>query len=145
MRRIKDRDVRAMRAHLHNQFGEVMRLAILTPFNRTFTVLGGAAFRLAALRRFSPTYTHGDVVRFVAKARGHYRKLAGHVDPLLAEYLILQAVGGEVAGTYGKYRRATAQLDLLRVLVEDLQLDENGIEELLDQARQSADEWLRKS
>jgi hypothetical protein len=145
MKRVKDRDVRFVRACLHGRLREIAKAAlpyfVLDPFGRTLPALLQAAFNEAMHRRFAPRYTHGDVVRFVATARGRYRN--SDLDPLLAERVVLHAIGGEVVvGSRGWIRRMLVRERLLRVQVKELGLDDNGIDELLDQGRVRANEWF---
>jgi hypothetical protein len=147
MKRVKDRDVRFVRACLHDRWLEIL-LAFLSflvfdPLNRTASLLMQMTFNEAMYRRFAPRYTHGEVVRFVAKARGRLR--ATTLDPVLAEHVVLQAIGGEQAPSKGRWRRMVVRLQLLRAHIAELGLDDDGINELVDQARLRADEWLRAS
>lgn len=137
---IKDRDVRVVRAYLHDRLWEMTLLSLRDPLSRAFGLLAQTAFDEATYRRFSPRYTSGDVVRFVARARGRYG--ATGLDPLVAEHVVMLSIGGESAERYSRWRRVWARIRLLRALVEDLGLDEDGIDELIDQARVRADEWV---
>lgn len=149
MASVSDRELAALRAYLVDDIGKFVRhhlvLMMTRPRSKGFTTLTGATFRLAAADRFSPTYTVSDVVRFVVQARTDHRRYAGRVDPLAGEHMTIHAVGGMVAGGEGFCRTCSTRLQLLRALVADLELDAEGLDQLLAEGRQLADTWLAES
>jgi len=99
------------------------------------------AFVLTVQKKFASQFTHGEVVRFVARVRA---TLSGHpeaVDPVAAESEILRALGQDVPTPPDATARSAAHMAVLNVLVHDMELDEEAIVDLLNEARQRA--WHR--
>ena len=60
-------------------------------------VLVGGAFAAAARRRFSPTWTSADIVRFVAEFRGSSAEAAELLSPSAAENQVRGVLGDRQA------------------------------------------------
>lgn len=101
-----------------------------------------AAFVTAARRRFSPTWTIPDIVRFVAAARVELLDDDVDVDPRTSEILIRRAIGDHVATELDMETSAHAQLLLLGELIVDERLADASLDAFLTQARSLADQWL---
>jgi hypothetical protein len=107
-----------------------------------FAELVYAALVIAAWRRFSPTWTRADVIRFVAQVRALLSKGPDALDPLAAEHQLRSALGEEIASYPDKEASARAQVILLDALVQSANLDDAAITNLLNQARRLADQML---
>ena len=103
-----------------------------------------AAFVVAARRYFAPEWSRGDVVRYVGSVRA--RGPAGEdIDPVIAEKLILRALGADEPLEASEEAKVEVQTILLGILVIDLGLDAAGLDGLLTEARELADRWLSGS
>ena len=96
-----------------------------------------AAFVMAVRRRFSPTWSTADVVRFVATARADLIKDGVEIDPRSAEILIRRALGDGIRTELEQEASARAQIFMLVQLVLREELDDAGLDELITQSR-----WL---
>jgi hypothetical protein len=101
-----------------------------------------AAFVISARRRFSPTWTRADVIRFVAQVRALLREGPDALDTLAAEHQLLSALGEEMASYPDQEASARAQVILLDALVQSTELDDAAITNLLNQARRLAGRML---
>jgi hypothetical protein len=99
-----------------------------------------AAFVIAARRMFAPGWTRAAVVRYVAETRKALSERPGLVDPRVAEHELRRALGGEVTSAGSWSSVATAQLIVLKSMTVSLQLDEDGLDDLV---KQSLDEACR--
>lgn len=99
-----------------------------------------AAFVSAVRRRFSPTWTVADVIRFVAAKRAELLEDGAEVDPLTAEILVRRALGGGIATELDEKSRARAQILLLGEIVADAGFDDAGLDDFLAQVRSLADQ-----
>lgn len=148
MAAVRDVDVELVRATLAGSLRRVVALSITAivtgPLTQGASAMTAAAFTKAAVRQFSPTYTMADVVRFVARVRVTYPKIMRSTSPLLAEFLILRAIGGRASGSFSHYRRIRSTTALLQAFVAELELDDAGIAQLLAEARPLADTWLER-
>jgi hypothetical protein len=106
-----------------------------------FGELAYAAFLLAARRRFAPTWTRADVIRYVGDVRGH-GPADDDIDPVAAEALILRALGAGQRPDADAEATAVAQAVLLVTMIADLHLDAVSLERFLAEARELADQWL---
>jgi hypothetical protein len=140
---VSDEQVAALRAFLALQPDEAERLA------KQLAAVGGLegygvlvyiAFVTAARRRFSPTWTIPDVIRFVATARAELLQQKIEIDPRTAETLIGQALGDGLAAKLDEEASARARLFLLGELIVDEHLDDAGLDQFLAQARSLADQ-----
>jgi len=98
-------------------------------------VLG--AFAAAARRRFSPTWTSADVVRFVADFRGSSAEAASLLSPAAAENQLREVLGDKPAIRPSEEARARAQFLLLAALT--VALDPRELDEILADGRALAD------
>jgi hypothetical protein len=103
-----------------------------------FGPLVHTAFVIAARRMFAPPWTRAAVVRYVAETRKALSERPGLVDPRVAEHALHRALGGEATSVDdSRSSVATAQLIVLKSMTVSLQLDEDGLDDLV---RQSLDE-----
>jgi hypothetical protein len=107
-----------------------------------FAELVYAAFVIAARRRFSPAWTRSGVIRFVAEVRALLSEQPDVLDPLAAEHQLRSALGEKMTSYPAAEDRARAQVILLDALVQSADLDDAGLHELLDEARQLAGQML---
>ncbi|HXL93517.1 MAG TPA: hypothetical protein VN969_31685 [Streptosporangiaceae bacterium] len=95
------------------------------------------AFVIAVQQKFGPAFTRSQVIRLVAQVRAVLGEGAELVDPVTAEAEVLLALGQRVPASADGTVRAAAQMAVLDVIVRDLDLDEDAIATLLNQARQN--------
>lgn len=100
-----------------------------------------AAFVAAVRQRFSPTWTKGDVIQFVAGIRAALSEDPNAIDPRAAEHLIRRALNDPVTDEIDAETKARAEVLLLAALIEDEQLDDSALEEFLSRARALAGRW----
>ena len=98
-----------------------------------------AAFVTAARRRFSPTWTSAQVVRFAGHLRVVLRAYDVDLDPRAIEILLRQALGERVVSDYDDGTHALVMLFGLGELVSDERFDEAGLDAFLADARALAD------
>jgi hypothetical protein len=99
-----------------------------------------AAFVSTVRRRFSPTWTVSDIIRFVAATRAELLQDDIEIDPRTAEILVRRALGDGIAIELNEKSRARAQILLLSKMVVDAGFDDAGLDALLAQARSLADQ-----
>jgi hypothetical protein len=97
--------------------------------------LVNAAFAVAAQRKFSPTRSNAQIVRFVAHVRALLSDRAELLDPLAGELELRRALGEPIPASPNIGARAAAQLILLDATVQSLGLDDQAVWDLLHQAR----------
>jgi hypothetical protein len=95
------------------------------------------AFAAAARRRFSPTWTSAEIVRFVADFRASSTEAAGLLNPSAAENQLRDVLGDKPAIRPAEEARARAQFLLLAALAVTLSPDE--LDEVLAEGRALAD------
>ena len=140
-----DDQVAALRAFLTSEADEGVRLTKqLVEANRAEGIgeLVYAAFVAAVRRRFLPSWTIPDVIRFVATARARLLDKKITIDPGTAEILLRHTLGESIAAELGEKARARAQIFLLSELISDEELDVAGLDEFLTQARALADQLI---
>ncbi|TDD63819.1 hypothetical protein E1293_42400 [Actinomadura darangshiensis] len=103
------------------------------------------AFNVAVRRRFSPTYTVGDIVRFVADLRIKAEEDADLIDTLVAEDLIRRAVDApplkkEVPDDLTAALHA--EVYILLYIVTESDFDGAGLEQFIEEATTYTKEWL---
>lgn len=103
-----------------------------------FGALTQAAFVITARREFAPTWSRPEVIRYVAVVRTLFSEKPDLLNPSVAENELRNALGESLPPWPDDTARATAQLILLTALVQTLQLDDAGVDELLSQARELA-------
>jgi hypothetical protein len=101
-----------------------------------------AAFVIAARRRFAPTWTSAQIVRFTAQARTGLRTHGVDLDPGATEILIRQALGDRVTSDHDDDTHAQVILFVLGELNCDERLDDAGLDAFLTEARTLADTRL---
>ena len=101
-----------------------------------------AAFVTAARRRFSPTWTSAQVVRFAAQLRVVLRAYDVDLDPRAIEILLRQALGERVTSDYDDGTHALVMLFGLGELISDERFDQTSLDAFLADARVLADARL---
>jgi hypothetical protein len=137
-----DEEVTALRAFLALELDEAERLTrqlVEAARLEGYGKLVYAAFVTAVRRRFSPTWSIPEVIRFVATARTRLVDDEIAIDPLTAEILLRRALGESIATKLDEEANARAQIFLLCELIVDEGLDDAGLDEFLIQARTLAD------
>lgn len=101
-----------------------------------------SAFVTAVRRRFAPTWTSAQVVRFTAQIRNGLRADGVDLDSLATEILIRQALGDPVTGDHDDDTHAQVMMFVLGELISEQDLDESGLDAFLAEARALADARL---
>ncbi len=101
-----------------------------------------AAFVTAARRRFSPTWTSAQVVRFAGRLRVVLRAYDVDLDPRAIEIMLRQALGERVASEYDDGTHALVMLFGLGELVSGERFDQAGLDAFIADARVLADARL---
>ena len=101
-----------------------------------------SAFVTAARRRFAPTWTSAQVVRFTAQTRNGLRPHGVDLDPAATEVLIRQALGDRVSSNHDDTTHAQVMLYVLGELIASEHLDHAGLDAFLAEARTLADARL---
>ena len=110
-----------------------------------YTVILYGAFRVAVWRKFSPTYSTPDVIRFVADMRIAYGQDVSPIHPRVAEQMILEALGNPAAESYvppDAESTIGAEAAILDTLLHEANLDEAGLEEFIKDSADFAREWI---
>jgi hypothetical protein len=100
-------------------------------------VLVYGSFAAAARRRFSPTWTSADLIRFVADFRSSSPEAAGLVSASAAENQLRRVLGERLTARPDEETRGRAQLILLAALTVDFAPHE--LDGLLSEGRTLAD------
>ncbi|WP_412518534.1 hypothetical protein K8Z49_10935 [Actinomadura madurae] len=103
------------------------------------------AFSLAVRRIFSPTYTVGGIVRFVADLRINAEDDADLINPLVAEDLVRRAVDAPLLkGDVPSDLTAVldAEIYILLHLVAEADFDRAGLEQFIEDATAYTEQWL---
>ena len=141
---VSDLEVAMLRAHIAGDDEEAQRA-----FGQQVTApgdMGGlawlvhAAFVIAARRKFAPTWNKAKVIRYVGQVRALLSERPGLLDPRVAEDELASALGAQAPASHEIGAVATARLFLLDALIASLDLDDEGIDALLGEARMSADQ-----
>jgi hypothetical protein len=98
-----------------------------------------AAFVTAVRRRFAPTWTSAQIVRFTARLRTELRTHGIDLDPLVTEILIRQALGDPVTSDHDDDTHARVIVFVLGELIADEQLSDADLDAFLTKARVLAD------
>jgi len=101
-----------------------------------------SAFATAVRRRFAPTWTSAQVVRFTAQVRNGLRTEGVDLDPLATEILIRQALGERVTSSHDDNAQAQVMMFVLGELMSEEHLDESGLDAFLAEARAMANARL---
>lgn len=102
-----------------------------------------AAFVIAARRKFTPRWSRAEVTGYVARVRALLSERPALLDPLTAEDELRSALGEPISARREVGAVAAARLTLLLALVASLDLDDQGVEDLLYEARPVADRMLQ--
>lgn len=105
-------------------------------------VLVQAAFVIAARRKFAAGWTGATVIRYVGRVRALLSERPGLLDPRVAEDELTSALGGRAPASHEAGTVAAARLFLLDALIASLHLDDQAIDDLLGEARDSANRML---
>lgn len=110
-----------------------------------YNLLLFGAFEVAVRRKFAPTYTVGQIVRFVADLRMRLGEDADEVNPIIAEDMIRRAVDAPpLKADVPDDLTATlnAQVCILLYLVGKADFDRVGLEQFIDEATTYTEQWL---
>lgn len=105
-------------------------------------VLVHAAFVIAARRKFAAGWNRAAVIRYVGRVRALLSERPGLLDPRVAEDELSSALAGLAPAAHEAGRVAAARLFLLDAIIASLDLDDEAIDNLLGEARDSADRIL---
>jgi hypothetical protein len=97
-----------------------------------------AAFTIAARRRFSPTWSPAEIVRFVADVRSRSSEMAALLQPVAAENQLRIALGNAETPYPEMEARGRAQMVLLNALTSNYSPQE--LAALLSDARALAEQ-----
>lgn len=103
------------------------------------------AFNVIVRRRFAPTYTVGDIVRFVADLRIEAGEHAHLIDTLAAEAMIRHAVDAPPPKDDGPDDPETVlptRILILLCLVDDAGFDRAGLERFIEDTTAYTEMWL---
>jgi hypothetical protein len=101
-----------------------------------------AAFVIAARQKFAAGWNQAGVIRYVGRVRALLSERPGLLDPRVAEDELASALSGQAPGAHEVGAMAAARLFLLDALIASLNLDAEAIDDLLGEARDSADRML---
>jgi hypothetical protein len=143
---VTGREMAMVRANLRGEDEEAQRLfqeqLAATGDASGMAVLTHAALLIAARREFAPRYTRAELIRYVAQVRALLSEKPWLLDPMTGEDELRAALGEQVTATHEAGAVALARLSLLHALIASLNLDDQGVGALLDQARELADRML---
>jgi hypothetical protein len=135
-----------LRAHIAGEDEEAQRLfgqqLAASGDAGGLAVLVTAAFVIAARRKFAAGWSRAAVIRYVGRVRALLSERPGLLDPRAAEDELSSALGGQASTGHEAGAVALARLFLLDSLIARLGLDDEGIDDLLGEARGSADRML---
>lgn len=139
---VTDDQVAALRAQLRGDRSEHERLfaGLSKSDSDGYTILIGAAFVVAAERRFRPNGTAADVIRFVADVRSETPVAAERIDPKIGERLTLCALTGESIDDIDADTAIVTELLLLVSMVASENFQSADLDRFLEEARALADE-----
>ncbi|MEU8804811.1 hypothetical protein [Spirillospora sp. NPDC048819] len=103
------------------------------------------AFNVAVHRRFAPTYTAGEIVRFVADLRIKVEEDARLINTLVAEDMIRRAVDApplKDGGPDDVESVLHSQVFILLYLVAEADFDRAGLEQFIEDATSYTQKWL---
>ncbi|TDD75092.1 hypothetical protein E1293_28780 [Actinomadura darangshiensis] len=103
------------------------------------------AFCVAVHRKFSPTYTVGDIVRYIANLRIMAREESELINPLVAEDMIRRVLNAPPLQDGGPEDVETilhAEVFVLMNLVAEAEFDGVSLEQFIDEATAFTKEWL---
>ncbi|MFG2091138.1 MULTISPECIES: hypothetical protein [unclassified Spirillospora] len=103
------------------------------------------AFNVSVRRRFSPTYTVGEIVRFVANLRIRAEEDADLINTLVAEDMIRRAVDAPPlrdGGPDDLKAVLNTEVYILLALVGEADFDRAGLEQFIEDATTYTQKWL---
>lgn len=100
------------------------------------------AFVIAVRKWAGTQFTRAQVIQLVASVRSFFIEEPDLVDPVAAESEVLRALGQAIRLFPDVAACGIARLTVLDFLVHELDLDEDEINNLLEQARDTADRIL---
>jgi hypothetical protein len=145
---VTDEQVAALRAFLIHDVQTTTRLtsALGDQGAIGYQRLAYAALSVAAVRRFSPSFTSADLVRYVASVR--MSRIADgkeyDFDPADAENILRYSLGEPISRTLDAAKRFRAIIALLDALAESELSSEEDVDDLLARARELADTWTSR-
>jgi len=142
---VTDQQAAPLRALLARQPDEHDRLFGLLDLNakRTgYQALVSAAFVVAVQRRFTRDTSQAEVIEVVGGMRARSPRLAGQVDPVVAERLVMAVFNDDPLDDLDARKSFEVQSVLMVTIIYDENLDEAGLDDFLAKARKLADEWL---
>lgn len=107
-----------------------------------FAELVHSAFVTAVRRRFAPTWTSAQIVRYTAHVRNGLRPAGVDLDSQATEILIRQALGDHVVSHHDDNTHAQVMLFVLGELISEEHLDDAGLGTFLAEARVLAEARL---
>jgi len=134
---VTDGDVLALRAFLagdNAQLGRLTEGSNRVPDDR-FAALVAAAFVTAVQRRWPGEAPRASIIGVVARLRSRDREIADLIDPLDAETLIGATLTDPSAAAALSAKAKATQVPLLRQLIDEAELDDDGLDALLAEAR----------
>lgn len=145
---VSDEQVAALRALLMHDVQTTARLTSALGDRGAvgYQRLADAALSVAAVRRFSPSFTSADLVRYVASVR--VSRIADgkeyDFDPAAGENILRYSLGQPVLRTPDVAERFRAVIALLDALAGSELSSEEEVDGLLAQARELADTWASR-
>jgi hypothetical protein len=142
---ITDTPVAALRAQLSGNVAEHKRLLGLFSGRDdrvAYSALVHAAFLEAVSRRFGQDVARAEVVAYVADVRSRFEEAAAAVDPRVGEHVILESLGGTSQEDTDTKASSTAMLFLLTALVADEGLTATALDQVIAQAKKTAEYLL---
>lgn len=137
-----EKQVTTLRALLNKDFDryKVLLQSLDKSESRDFLRLTSTAFLELADRKFGTGDVTAAVVEWVAKIRSESELAAKAFDPVLSEQVLLFVLGQSESENLSARQIRDAELLLLPMLADDLNLDSAGIDELLSAARSLAEQ-----
>lgn len=137
-----EKQVTTLRALLNKDFDRYKELlqSLDKAESRDFLRLTSTAFLEIADRKFGSGDVTAAVVEWVAKIRSESELAAKAFDPVLSEQVLLFVLGKSEGENLSARQIRDAELLLLPMLADDLNLDSAGIDELLSAARSLAEQ-----
>jgi hypothetical protein len=143
---VTDLEVVMLRAHISGEDEQAQRAfdqQVMTSGDLSgLAWLVRAAFVIAAQRKFVAGWNQAGVIRYVGRVRALLSERPGLLDPRVAEDELASALGGQVPAAHEVGAMAAARLFLLDALIASLDLDDEAIDDLLGEARDSANRML---
>lgn len=105
------------------------------------SILTAMMFINAARRRFAPTWSGSDVIRFVGQVGGRDHGEYSDIDAEAAEQMLISALSDKpLRGQFDEFAKGYAQAALLKELTSEL--DSDQLDALLEEAREQSNRWL---